>query len=81
MRQRIVVITIAAVVLVAGGLWARAQVQPPNVATSTILSGADVGFRIERWDGETPVGRWVVRSKGEWIEPRTSMGPRRLTSH
>ena len=82
MRQRIVVIAVAAVILVAGGLWARAQVQPPTIApTPTVFSGADVGFRVERWDGDTPIGRWVVRSKGQWVEPRTTMGPRRLTSH
>ena len=81
MRQRIVVISMALVILVGGGLWARAQVQAPNASTPTILSGADVGFRIERWEGDTPVGRWVVRSNGQWVEPRTTMGPRRLTSH
>jgi hypothetical protein len=63
------------------GVWAHAQAQPPNPSTPTIFSGGDVGFRVERWDGDTPIGRWVVRSKGQWVEPRTSMGTRRLTSH
>ena len=81
MRQRIVIIAFAAVILIAGGLWARAQVQPPTTPAPTIISGGDVGFRVERWEGDTPVGRWVVRSKGQWVEPRTTMGPRRLTSH
>jgi len=81
MRRWIVVSWIAAVSLVVGGLWARAQVPLPNVATPpTIFSGGDVGFRVERWEGDTPIGRWVVRSKGQWVEPKAMMGARRLTS-
>jgi hypothetical protein len=60
------------------------RVAPPPGQDSqnpTVISGGDVGFRVERWEGETPVGRWVVRSEGKWVEPRTTMGPRRLTSH
>ena len=79
MRRYIAVGLMLAAVCIAG-VWARAQVQPPNPSTPTILSGGDVGFRVERWEGDTPIGRWVVRSKGQWIEPRTTMGPRRLTS-
>ena len=60
------------------------QVAPPfgqENQNPTVISGGDVGFRVERWEGDTPVGRWVVRSAGKWIEPRTTMGARRLTSH
>ena len=78
------------------GFWTRAQVQaPPNSPrlppvipppgfegpNSTVVSGGDVGFRIDGWDGDTPVGRWVIRSDGRWVEPRTAGGSvRRLTS-
>ena len=79
MHQRIVVVAAVAVILI-GGLWARAQVQP-NVPALTVLSGGDVGFRVERWEGDTPVGRWVVRNNGQWVEPKTTMGARRLSSH
>ena len=70
-------------IVFSAGLWVRAQVvQLPNAsAPPTIISGADVGFRVERWDGDTPIGRWVVRSSGQWVEPRTTMSPRRLASH
>jgi hypothetical protein len=81
MRQWKAVIAVAAVILFGGGFWVRAQVQPPVGSTPTIFSGADVGFRVERWEGDTPVGRWVVRNGGKWIEPKTTMGTRRLTSH
>lgn len=68
------------IVLIAGFL-VRAQVQPPNASSPTVLSGADIGFRIERWEGDTPVGRWVVRSRGTWVEPKTSVATRRVTSN
>jgi hypothetical protein len=81
MRKYVAAGLLVAIVFFAG-LWVRAQVvQPPNVSTPTIISGADVGFRVERWDGDTPIGRWVVRSSGQWVEPRTTMSPRRLASH
>jgi hypothetical protein len=80
MRQRVVVIAIAAVVLITGGLWARAQVLPANPTQPTIFSGGDVGFRVDRWEGDTPIGRWVVRRDGKWLEPKTSVGTHRVTS-
>jgi hypothetical protein len=80
MRQWIAVIVVAVVVLTGGAFWARAQVQPPTVPAPTIVSGADIGFRVDRWEGDTPIGRWVIRKDGKWVEPRTTMGTRRLTS-
>jgi hypothetical protein len=53
----------------------------PESQSPTVISGNDIGFRVERWEGDTPVGRWVVRKDGKWVEPRTTMAPRRLTSH
>jgi len=97
MRYRIGLVLVSAVILVGGGFWAQAQVQaPPNSPRippvtpppgfagpdSTVVSGSDVGFRIDAWDGDTPVGRWVIRKDGRWVEPRTAGGSvrRLLTS-
>lgn len=85
MRKRIGLSLMVAAILVGVGMWTHAQVvQPPTTPGNpnpTVLSGADVGFRIDRWEGNIPVGRWVVRSDGKWIEPRTTGGIRRLTSN
>jgi hypothetical protein len=59
------------------------QVAPPfgqENKNPTVISGGDVGFRVDRWEGNTPIGRWVVRSDGKWVEPKTIGGIRRLTS-
>ena len=36
-----------------------------------ILSGADLGFRVEGWHGDTRTGTFVVRINGEWVEARS----------
>lgn len=61
--------------VVAAGVLGHAQapVRPPLVQLPTpiLISGADLAFRVEGRRGNTPVGRFVVRSKvdGPWVEP------------
>jgi hypothetical protein len=43
-----------------------AQVIPQPV-TPTVLSGPDVGFRVEGMRGDTPVGTLVVKVNGRWV--------------
>jgi hypothetical protein len=50
----------------------QAQAQP------TVLSGNDIGFRIDSYRGATPVGRLVVRINGRWVEFEESLVARRL---
>jgi hypothetical protein len=43
-----------------------------------IVSGADVGFRIDGTDQSgKPVGRWMIRVDGKWVEASTAPGLRR----
>jgi len=37
---------------------------------TTILSGSDIGFRLERTQDGIPIGTLVVRVDGRWIEAR-----------
>jgi len=55
--------------LLAGG-WARAQSRWVPVAEPQILTGPDVGFRVEWLHGRTPVGQLVVRMNGTWVDAR-----------
>jgi hypothetical protein len=32
-----------------------------------VISGADIGFRVDRDNGDTPVGELVVRRNGKWV--------------
>ncbi len=51
---------------------------------ANVISGSDIGFRVDYWEGDTPVGRWVVRSPqtgNQWVEPKGAASTRRITSH
>ena len=79
MRKRIGLSLVVATILGGVGIWVHAQPAPdPN---ATVISGGDIGFRVDRWEGNIPTGRWVVRHDGKWVEPKTTGGIRRLTSN
>jgi len=55
--------------LVVGGLVsAQTRREPPAV-----ISGQDLGFRPEGWNGKARTGTWVVRINGDWIEAQSAM--------
>ena len=60
--------------LVAVGTVARGQTFAftplPEVM---IMSGEDIGFRVEGWRGSVPAGRLVIRVDEQWVEVRESM--------
>jgi hypothetical protein len=52
----------------------RAERPGSNLLTvgPTVVSGSDVGFRIERTQDGIPVGKVVVRVDGRWVDTATS---------
>jgi hypothetical protein len=66
---------VVACVLVGGGWVAGQQAQPSQAPVDPrIVSGADVGFRVEgkSRDGGV-IGTWMVRlSTGQWVETHSS---------
>ncbi len=89
LRKRFVVIAVWVVSMCAAGIWGHAQVPPtprePRPTPSqlqpqlTIISGNDLGFRVDAHKGNTPIGRFVVRIDGRWVEIEESASIRRLT--
>lgn len=64
---------LAALVLAAGLLAAAAlgyaQARPESRRVPPlILTGDDIGFRVEGHKGTAVVGRFVVRINGEWVD-------------
>ena len=59
------------------GVSGAVLAQPPaqTVDAPVVLSGTDIGFRIESYNRGKPVGRLVVRLNGRWVEPRAAMQP------
>jgi hypothetical protein len=70
------------------GLYAQAPLPPrePRLpgslppAAAEVISGSDLGFRIDSRKGNTPVGRLVIRINGQWVEVEESAGLKRLTA-
>jgi len=62
-RVSFVLLWLASLVLV--GVFASAQTRREP---GTIISGADIGFRPDGWNGKRRTGTWLVRIDGEWVE-------------
>lgn len=65
------------VFLVVAAVWTSAQVtrppsetglKPMDLVAPTVISGSDLGFRIESNKDNVPVGRLVVRINGRWVD-------------
>jgi hypothetical protein len=69
LHMRIGLAVLWVVSLTAVGLYGqgRESAVPLN---PTIVSGADIGFRIDRRDGKGAIGKLMVRVNGQWVEAR-----------
>jgi hypothetical protein len=67
-RVSFVLLWIASLVLV--GVLASAQTRRDPGA---IISGSDIGFRPDGWNGKRRTGTWLVRIDGEWVEAVTTI--------
>ena len=83
--KRYVLLWLLSLVLVAtASAWISAQatkpliVVPKPIDQPTVLSGADVGVRVESWDGNNAIGKLVVRLDGRWVEVAPKAGVFRL---
>jgi hypothetical protein len=47
--------------------WTYAQVIAVKPVTPTVLTGGDIGFRVEGDRAGTPVGEIVVKINGQWV--------------
>ena len=79
-RMNPIVLTVFLVVTAA---WVSAQVirppsetglQPMDLVAPTVISGSDLGFRIESNKDNVPVGRLVIRINGRWVDAQVGTG-------
>ena len=82
LRARVALVALLVISLTGIGVWSFAQVQLQRGDEPIVLSGSDVGFRVEghkrerrtdRLTGRTgsmdiAVGQLVVRINGQWVE-------------
>ena len=70
MARRFTVILLWLASLAFTGILASAQ---PRREPAAIISGNDIGFRPEGWNGKARTGTWMVRINGEWVEAQGAM--------
>ena len=75
LRARVVLGVMWVASLIAVGVGAQTALQPEQ----KVMSGGDLGFRVERLERGTPMGRLVVRVNGQWVEAGFSVGVVRAT--
>ena len=66
--------------IIAAGTWGYAQSFGMQAVTPTVLSGNDIGFRMEGRRGSAAVGRFVVRVDGQWVDAVEKMTAQQLTA-
>jgi hypothetical protein len=72
-RMRIALLGVILAIIVGAGFYARAQAPTPE-PLGTVISGNDIGFRIERTEPNRVQGRLVVRVGGKWVDAQFSPG-------
>jgi hypothetical protein len=81
MKARMAVAVTVLLVGLVGG-WVSAQVfQAPRlvpVQPPIVLSGSDIGFRVEARSGDAQVGTLVVRVDGQWVPAQSPNGGLKL---
>jgi len=86
-RNRAVLVALWVMSLLGVGALAQ-QTAPrpflsPQPSPATVIAAPDVAFRVDGWEGNVPVGRWVVRhpiTGNQWVEPRVAPGVKTLTA-
>lgn len=75
---RTLFVVLAVLSVFAFGMTASPQTPAPQIpipnTPKNVISGSDIGFRVERMQGNKIVGRLVVRINGEWIEAQSPVG-------
>jgi hypothetical protein len=67
--------------LTAAAAFVYAQARPdPNPVKPMVVSGDDIGFRVEARKGAAVVGRFVVRIEGQWVDVDYAFATKAITT-
>ena len=89
MKKAFLLVVVWSVAVFAAGMWAHAQAPVPSPAPRlpgaqteppTVISGNDLGFRVEDLKNRRVLGRFVVRVNGQWLEIEEAYVAKRLTA-
>ena len=62
------------------GVGLSAQLLMTTPVTPHVVTGGDIGFRVEGLRGNTPIGRLVVKVDGNWVEADFGSATRPLST-
>ena len=80
LRHKLLVACAIALTVIAGAAIGHAQVaKNPYSVVPVVLSGSDIGFRVEGRRNGKVIGRLVVRLDGDWVDAESSFASRPLT--
>ena len=68
---------VVSVILVAGAATMLSSAQ--TTGDKKVVSGSDLGFRIDSERGGVPTGRFVIRVNGNWVEVKETVAASRVT--
>ena len=68
-----------AVSLVVVAAAASALTWAQTTSDARVITGNDLGFRVDSERGGIPTGRFVVRINGQWVEVKEAIGPSKLS--
>jgi hypothetical protein len=77
--KRIVLILACALSLIIIAGIVHAQTPAQRGTAPTVVSGGDLGFRVEGRRGDHVTGTLVVRINGEWVVAEPAAGAKALT--
>jgi hypothetical protein len=77
--MRVVVFALWVLSIVATGVWVSAQ-SAFQSGEPQVLTGDDIGFRLEGSQANGPRGRFVVRVNGKWVDAQFVVKPTTVTS-
>jgi hypothetical protein len=94
--HKCVVALVLTLTLLAGAALGYAQTQPKRspiewgtlqggpgantTAPSLVVSGPDIGFRVDSQKGNSVVGRFVVRVNGQWLDVESAFAAKPLST-
>ena len=78
-RKRIAVVFLWGLSLIIVLTIARAQTPAQRDTTPSVISGSDLGFRVERQRGDRVAGTFVVRINGQWVVAEPAEGLKALS--
>jgi hypothetical protein len=78
-RKRILLALAWALFLIIIAAIVHAQTPAQRGTSPTIISGGDLGFRVEGRRGDHVTGTFVVRINGEWVGAEPAAGAKALS--